>query len=190
MFPTNGECLIGISDAFFAFCLRVSVILPTCSLYHQQKRAYSALHPQAWTYIYIQLHARRHLPSAVPWISEDRLLSHGTFAVPVVVVCSMVILSSINISLPLGVFVCRFKASLVALHCTFLILSMFFQKSALYKSLSGERTTGDCALSVASLTSSSKRELVVVFLSVKIKINKPYPPPEMWCDPNKKLRIG
>ena len=52
MFPTNGECLIGISDAFFAFCLRVHVILPTCSLYSQQKRAYSALHPQAWTYVY------------------------------------------------------------------------------------------------------------------------------------------
>ena len=51
-FPTNGECLIGISDAFFAFCLRVSVISPTCSLYRQQKRACSALHPQAWTYMY------------------------------------------------------------------------------------------------------------------------------------------
>ena len=70
MFPTNSECLIGISDAF---CLRVSVIFPTCSLYPQQKRAYSALHPQAWTYIYIQVHVRRLLPSAVPWISEDRL---------------------------------------------------------------------------------------------------------------------
>ena len=37
-------------------------------------------HPQAWT-IYIQLHARRHLPNAVPWISEDRLLreSEGSF---------------------------------------------------------------------------------------------------------------
>ena len=32
-FPASSECLIGISDAFFAFCLRVSVILPTCSLY-------------------------------------------------------------------------------------------------------------------------------------------------------------
>ena len=52
MFPTNSECLIGISDAFFAFCLWVSVVLPTCSLYPQQKCAYSALHPQAWTYIY------------------------------------------------------------------------------------------------------------------------------------------
>ena len=48
-FPASSECLIGISDAF---SLRVSVILPTCSLYPQQKRAYSALHPQAWTYIY------------------------------------------------------------------------------------------------------------------------------------------
>ena len=73
-FPASSECLIGISDAFSAFCLRVSVILPTCSLYPQQKRAYSALHPHAWTYIYIHVHARQLLPSAVPWISEDRLL--------------------------------------------------------------------------------------------------------------------
>ena len=43
-FPESRECLIGISDAFSAFCLRVSVIFPTCSLYRQQKRAYSALH--------------------------------------------------------------------------------------------------------------------------------------------------
>ena len=66
MFPTNSECLIGIFYTFFAFCLRVSVILPTSSLYPQQKRAYSVLHPQ--------LHARRHLLSAVLWISEYRLL--------------------------------------------------------------------------------------------------------------------
>ena len=51
-FPASSERLIGTSDAFSAFCLRISVILPTCSLYPQQKRAYSALHPQAWTYIY------------------------------------------------------------------------------------------------------------------------------------------
>ena len=38
----------------FCLCLWVSVILPTCSLYPQQKRAYSALHPRAWTYIIIQ----------------------------------------------------------------------------------------------------------------------------------------
>ena len=72
-FPTSSECLISISDAFFAFCLRVSVIFSTRSLYPQQKRAYSVslcytflqgcfmstearwlirdgvLHPQAWT---------------------------------------------------------------------------------------------------------------------------------------------
>ena len=48
MFPASSECLIGISDAFSAFCLRVSVIFPTCSLYPQQKRAYSALHPLAF----------------------------------------------------------------------------------------------------------------------------------------------
>ena len=38
-FPASSECLIGISDAFSAFCLRVSVIFPTCSLYPQLKRA-------------------------------------------------------------------------------------------------------------------------------------------------------
>ena len=74
-YPASSERLIGISDAFSAFGLRVSVILPTCSLYPQQKRAYSALHPQAWTYNYIQAHTRRLLPSAVPWIFEDRLLA-------------------------------------------------------------------------------------------------------------------
>ena len=57
----------------FCLCLRGSVILPTCSVYPQQKRDYSALHPQAWTCIYTG-HACRHLPSAVPWISEDHLL--------------------------------------------------------------------------------------------------------------------
>ena len=70
--PTSSECLIGISDAFSAFCSRVSDIFPTCSLYPQQNRAYSALHPQAWTEY--TGHACRHLPNAVPWISENRLL--------------------------------------------------------------------------------------------------------------------
>ena len=44
MFPTKSECLIDISDAFSAFCLLVTVIFTTCSLYPQQKRAYSAQH--------------------------------------------------------------------------------------------------------------------------------------------------
>ena len=52
MFPTNSEHLISISDAFSTFRKRVSIVFPTCSLYPQQKRAYSALHPWAWTYIY------------------------------------------------------------------------------------------------------------------------------------------
>ena len=63
-FPANSECLIGISDAFSAFCLRVSVIFPTCSQYPQQKRAYSALHPQAWTYIY------RSMPEGSYWVQS------------------------------------------------------------------------------------------------------------------------
>ena len=71
--PASSECLIAVSNAFSAFCLRVSVIFPACSLYPQQKRASSALHPQARTYI--QVHAQRLLPSAVPWISKDRLLA-------------------------------------------------------------------------------------------------------------------
>ena len=36
-FPASSECLIGISDAFSAFCLRVSVIFPTWSLYSPSK---------------------------------------------------------------------------------------------------------------------------------------------------------
>ena len=65
------QCLTSISDAFSA---SFTSIWPAFLQFHpQQKHAYSALHPQAWTYIYIQVYARRHLPSAVPWISEDRL---------------------------------------------------------------------------------------------------------------------
>ena len=73
MFPTNSECLIGIYGAFFAFCLRVSVILPTCSLYPNKSEPtlrYTRRHGPIYTG-----HACRHLPSAVPWISEDRLLT-------------------------------------------------------------------------------------------------------------------
>ena len=77
MFPANGECLIGISDAFFAFCLRVSVILPTCSLYPQQKLAYSALHPQALTYIYSSMPVGTYrLPKIVYSRFKITLLSH------------------------------------------------------------------------------------------------------------------
>ena len=80
MFLTNSERLISISDAFSAFCLWVSVIFPTCSQYPKQKRAYSALHQQAYTG-----HACRHLPSAVPWISKDHLFT------PLCVDCASVV---------------------------------------------------------------------------------------------------
>ena len=65
MFPSSSECLIGISDAFSAFCLRVSIIFPTCSLYPQQKHAYSALHPQGGTHIY------RSMPAGVAQSRQD-----------------------------------------------------------------------------------------------------------------------
>ena len=67
-FPASRECLISISDAFSAFCLRVSFILPRCSLYPQQKRAYSALHPQAWTCIY------RSMPKGSYWVQSPGFL--------------------------------------------------------------------------------------------------------------------
>ena len=76
MFPTNSERVIGISEAFSAFCLRVSVIFPTCSLYPQQKRDYSALHPQAGTYTYSSMPVGTYrvqspgFPKIVYWSSE------------------------------------------------------------------------------------------------------------------------
>ena len=60
-FPASSECLIGIFDAFSAFCLRVSVIFPTCSLYPQQKACLLCTTP-AGLDLYIQVHARRLLP--------------------------------------------------------------------------------------------------------------------------------
>ena len=77
-FPASNECLFGISDAFSAFCLWVSVIFPTCSLNVPPTKACLLCATPAGMdlYIYIQVHARRLLPSAVPWISEDRLFSH------------------------------------------------------------------------------------------------------------------
>ena len=50
----------------------MSVIFPTCSLYPQQKRAYSALHPQAWTYRHRSMPEDTYRVRSL-WISEDRL---------------------------------------------------------------------------------------------------------------------
>ena len=73
MFRTNSERLIGISDAFFAFVYGY----PSCC-----PRAHCTPNKSVTTLRYTRRpgpilyrgHACRHLPSAVPWISEDRLL--------------------------------------------------------------------------------------------------------------------
>ena len=78
MFPTNSERLIGISDAFSAFvygypssCPRAQCT-PTKSVTTlRYTRKHGPIYPgQAW----------RHLPSAVPWIFEDRLFLHCLFS--------------------------------------------------------------------------------------------------------------
>ena len=72
MFPTNSERLIGIFDAFSAF---VYGYLSSCPRAHCTPNksvptlCYTRRHGPVYTG-----HACRHLPSAVPWISEDRLL--------------------------------------------------------------------------------------------------------------------
>ena len=75
MFPTNSERLIGISDAFSAF---VYGYLSSCP------RAHCTPNKSVTTLRYTRRHgpvytglACRHLPSAVPWISEYRLLALG-----------------------------------------------------------------------------------------------------------------
>ena len=72
MFPTNSERLIGISDAFSAFVYGYPSSCP---------RAHCTPNKSLTTLRYTRRHgpvytgrACRHLASAVPWISEDRLL--------------------------------------------------------------------------------------------------------------------
>ena len=73
MFPTNSERLIGISDAFSAFVYGYPSSCPRA--YCTPNKSVTTLHyTRRHGPVYIQLHARKHLPSAVPWISEDRLL--------------------------------------------------------------------------------------------------------------------
>ena len=63
VFPTNSERLIGISDAFSAFVYGYSSSCPRAQCVRDTRR-----HGRVYTG-----HACRHLPSVVPWISEDRL---------------------------------------------------------------------------------------------------------------------
>ena len=75
MFPANSECLIGISDAFSAF---VYGYLSSCPCAHctPNKNVHTLRYTRGPGPIYTG-HACGHLPSAVPWISEDRLLCKG-----------------------------------------------------------------------------------------------------------------
>ena len=60
MFPTNGECLIGISDAFF-FCLLFTGIRHLAHvLTVPPTKAYLLCATPACMDLYIQVHARRH----------------------------------------------------------------------------------------------------------------------------------
>ena len=74
MFPTSSERLIGISHAFSAFIRHLAHVLavpPT-------KARLLCATPAGLDLYYIYTgHACRHLPSAVHWISEDRLLEEG-----------------------------------------------------------------------------------------------------------------
>ena len=72
MFPTNSKRLISVSDAFSAFAYRYPSSCPRAHCTPNKSvitLRYTCRHGPVYTG-----HACRHLPSAVPWISEDRLL--------------------------------------------------------------------------------------------------------------------
>ena len=72
-FPANSERLIGISDAFSAFVYGYPSSCPRAQCTPDKSvttLSYTRRHGPVYTG-----HACRHLPSAVPWISEDRLLT-------------------------------------------------------------------------------------------------------------------
>ena len=71
MFPTNSRRLIGISDAFSAFVYGYPSSCPRAHCPPNKSvntLRYTRRHGPVYTG-----HACRHLPSAIPWISEDRL---------------------------------------------------------------------------------------------------------------------
>ena len=77
--------MIGISDAFSDFLFTGIRHLPHVFTVPQTKACLLCATPTGMD-LCIQVHARRHLPSAVPWISEDRLLRSAsdtrTFVTP------------------------------------------------------------------------------------------------------------
>ena len=72
MFPTNSERLIGTYDAFSAFVYGYPSSCP-CAQCTPNKSVTTLRHTCSHGPVYTG-YACRHLPSAVPWISEDRLL--------------------------------------------------------------------------------------------------------------------
>ena len=75
MSPMNSERLIGISDAFSAFVYGYPSSCPRAHCTPNKSVTtlhYTHRHGPVYTN-----HACRHLPSAVPWISEGRLLWSG-----------------------------------------------------------------------------------------------------------------
>ena len=74
MFPTNSERLIGISDAFLPLFTGIRHLAHVLTVPPTKACLLCATAAGLDLYIYTG-HACRHLPSAVPWISEDRLLN-------------------------------------------------------------------------------------------------------------------
>ena len=74
MFLTNSERLIGISDAFSAFVYWYPSSCPRAQC-TPNKRVTTLRYTRRHGPVYTG-HACRNLLSAVPWISEDRLLKH------------------------------------------------------------------------------------------------------------------
>ena len=73
MFPTNSERLIGVSDAFSAFVYGYPSSCPRAQC-TPNKSVTTLRYTRRPGPVYNTGRACRHLPSAVPWISEDRLL--------------------------------------------------------------------------------------------------------------------
>ena len=76
MFPTKSERLISISDAFSAFVYGYPSSCP-CAHCTPNKSVPTLRYTRRHGPVYTG-RACRHLPSAVPWISEDRLLAVRT----------------------------------------------------------------------------------------------------------------
>ena len=74
-FSASSECLIGISDAFLPFVYGYPSSCPRAHCTPNKSATPAGMD------LYIQVRARRLLPSAIPWISEDRLLCLASFEI-------------------------------------------------------------------------------------------------------------